>query len=185
MLKTIIAAALSFAATNIDDILVDTLFFVQADTRKKTLLVALGKYLGVGALFWLSLLGAWFLRALPQGYERPLGLLPIALGVKAWLSRDADGAAQAQLRSGTLALSAALVTIANGGDNIGVYMPLLAGYDAAQVIATVAVFTLMTALWCFLGRRLSSLPVLRAFLTRYSRTLVPVVLIALGMYILV
>lgn len=185
MPETILAAILAFAATNVDDLFINTFFFAQADMRQKTLRIALGKFLGMGTLFALSLLGAFFAHALPYGVLRLLGLVPIALGLKAWFIRDTGGDAQENPLSGALLRSAAAVTVANGGDNIGVYMPLLAEYGAAQIAVTALVFALLTALWCFLGQRLSALPALRAFLTRYGRVLVPVVLIVLGGYILI
>ena len=185
MTATVIAAILAYAATNVDDLFINMLFFAQADTHQKTILVVLGKYLGIGALFLLSLAGAWFAHALPYGALRLLGIVPIAMGIKATLSRDEDADDSDQPSfSGMFALNTALVTIANGADNLGVYIPLLAGYGAVQVIVTAAVFALMTAVWCLVSWRLADLPLLRSVLTRYRRVAVPAVLIALGVYIL-
>lgn len=185
MTGTIIAALLAFAATNIDDLFINMFFFAQADTMKKAQQIVVGKYLGISALFLLSLLGAWFAHALPYGALLLLGIVPIALGVKACFSsgQDADISDQPSF-SGMLMLNAALITIANGSDNLGVYIPLLASYDTAQVVVTAAVFVLLTAVWCLLSERLAALPLLCRLLTRYRRIAVPIVLIALGVYIL-
>jgi cadmium resistance protein CadD (predicted permease) len=41
------------------------------------------------------------------------------------------------------------VSFSNGGDNIGVYTPLFAKYNAAsQITALAAIFMAMTAIWC-------------------------------------
>ena len=185
MTQAVIAAVIAFAATNVDDLFINMLFFAQADTRQKALYVGLGKYLGVGALFLISLSGAWFAHALPHSALRLLGIVPIALGIRSWLHRNDDVSADTPSADGSLAVSTAVITVANGADNIGVYMPLLASYDAAQVAVTAAVFALMTAVWCLVSRRLTDLPGLRSFLMRYKHIVVPVVLIALGVYILI
>lgn len=184
MIETILAAALSYAATNIDDLFINMLFFAQADTPKKARSVVLGKYLGIGALFFVSLAASRLLHALPLAHLNLLGVVPIALGVRAWLRRDEEESSDALASAaGDLLFSTALITVANGADNIGVYMPLLASYTAAQVAVTAAVFVLMTAVWCLVSRHLANLPLLRSTLTRYRRITVPIVLIALGVYI--
>jgi len=186
MTGTVIAALFSFAATNVDDLFINMLFFAQADSQQKALHIVLGKYLGIGALFLVSLAGAGLLHALPIASLRLLGVVPIVLGVRAWLRRDEEDSSRSPAcAAGGLLLSTALVTIANGADNIGVYMPLLSSCSAWQIAATAAVFALMTAVWCLVSRRLANLPLLRSTLTRYRHIAVPIVLIALGVYILV
>lgn len=134
-------------------------------------------------LSWLSARGLQFL---PQQHLRWLGPAPIALGIRAWLcAREDDGEEpESASLSGNLVLSAMLVTMGSGADNIGVYIPLFAGYSAAQMAATAAVFTLPTALWCLLGRRLAALPALRGFLQRRRDMIVPAVFVTLGLYII-
>lgn len=54
MIETIIAGIMSFVGTNIDDIFINTLFFAQADTKRKIQSVVIGKYLGSGSLMLLT-----------------------------------------------------------------------------------------------------------------------------------
>lgn len=175
MPSSIITAVISFIGTNIDDIFILTLFFAEC----KGLSVVLGQYLGMSVLVGVSLLGALGLSFIPEEYIHWLGIVPILLGVKAIFDRDED-----ESKSGTGVFGIALITIANGADNIGVYIPLFAGYSLPEVLSAVAIFAAMTALWCLLGKKLSDLPMLRAFLQKYKRVIVPVVFIALGVYIL-
>ena len=77
------------------------------------------------------------------------------------------------------------MTIAGGGDNIGVYVPLFAGFDWRQMIVMAIVFACMTAIWCALGKRLAALPMLGEFLRKYKKVIIPVVYISLGVYIIV
>ncbi len=185
MTEGILTAALSFAATNLDDIVILMLLFSAARDARGRAAVTSGQFLGVGILTLASLLGAAGLGLLPPAYLRWLGLVPLLLGLRGWLQRKEADSPETQPGAGKgQVLSVALLTVANGGDNLGVWMPLFAGYSSVQRLAAVAVFTLMTGLWCFLGRRLSTLPGVAGFLQRHSSTLVPWVLMLLGLYIL-
>lgn len=180
MTESLGTAAAAFVGTNLDDIFMLMLFFARCTVRRQKMHVVLGQYLGIGTLVLVSLLASAGLRVVPQEYLRLLGLLPIFLGIRAWMQRGGDGADV----SGGNAWNVALVTIANGGDNLGVYIPLFTGFSAVQTVVCVTVFAGMTALWCFLGAKLAELPGLRRFLENYRSAIVPLVLTALGVYIL-
>lgn len=186
MLPTILAATIAFISTNIDDVLVLMLFFTRAENPSAVRRIVEGQYLGVGVLTAFSLLGSRALQLVPQQYISLLGLIPIALGVREFVSwrihRD-DDFPESVTHDSPL-LSVALVTIANGADNIGVYVPLFACYSAAQMLAAAIVFAAMTAVWCFLGLRLASLPALKNAINKYKPVIVPVVFICLGLSIL-
>ena len=188
MIETIIAAIVSFAGTNIDDMFVDMLYFSQAQTKRHVMDVVVGKYLGIGFLVAVSALGALFAGVIPENYIRFLGIFPMALGIKAWLDSknedEEDELLEGARRGSGLLWSCAAVTVANGADNIGVYIPLFAGYSAAQMAVVCVVYAVMTAIWCLLGYQLANLPVLREFLEEHKEKIVPIVLIALGVYIL-
>jgi len=185
-----------FVATNIDDLFVVAAFLADPGLRRRA--VVAGQYLGIGALVLASALAAWLALAIPEGWVALLGALPLALGLRKLLGlrRDAhDGeggaqrgrvraqerAAEQRLHSQTLAVAG--VTVANGGDNLAAYVPLFAtAFDA--IAAYALVFAVMTGLWCVLAYRLVNNPVLGAPLRRYGHVALPVVLIALGLYIL-
>lgn len=185
MTEGILTAVLSFTATNLDDIVILMLLYSAAQDSRGRSAVTAGQCLGVGILTLAGLLGAAGLGLLPPAYLRWLGLVPLALGLRSWLQRKTADFSEAQpgAEKGRV-LSVALLTVANGGDNLGLWIPLFAGYSPAQRFAAVAVFAVMTGLWCFLGRQLSNLPGVAGFLQRHGRTLVPWVLMLLGLYIL-
>lgn len=184
MYASVLTAAASFVSTNIDDIFLLMLFFAQTASRREKLRVTAGQLLGIGILTAASVLGAAVLRHIPGWILGLLGLIPMALGVRAWLSCRRSSEEEESVSAGTGVWSVMLVTIANGADNVGVYVPLFAGFSAGQTAAAAAVFLLMTLLWCVLGERLSSLPLLGNAIRRYRRILVPVLLIGLGLWIL-
>jgi cadmium resistance protein CadD (predicted permease) len=87
------------------------------------------------------------------------------------------------LRHGNIA-SVALVTIANGADNIAVYMPSFAIRSKAELAVIALVFAMMTTLWCYFANALVNHPILAAPTRKYGRRISPVVLICLGFLIL-
>ena len=203
MLEVIISAIMSFIGTNIDDLFVDTIFFAGASGKKQVRSIVIGKYLGIGALVLVSLLGAFGLQLLPGKYIGLLGLVPMGLGIKAAIeyfrerksaqaegfeggsdTNKADEAPHLQ-KHRSLLWSVALVTIANGADNIGVYIPLFAGYGLWQLGVLVCVFAVMITVWCLIAKRLADWPLLKGVLIKYKGVIVPVVFVALGVYIMV
>lgn len=185
MFEGILTAALSFVATNLDDIVILMLLFSLAKTPGNCIAVTAGQFLGVGILTCAGLLGAMGLGLLPVAYLRWLGLVPLFLGIRGWMQRKEADSVEALPGAGKgQVFSVALLTVANGGDNLGVWIPLFAAYSSAQRLMAAVVFAAMTGVWCFLGRNLSKLPGVNGFLQRNSRTLVPWVLMLLGLYIL-
>jgi cadmium resistance protein CadD (predicted permease) len=79
----------------------------------------------------------------------------------------------------------AAVTFANGGDNIGIYVPLFARSNLASLGVILGVFAIGIALWCFLSRQLTRQPLVAKTLTNYGHQIVPFVLIVLGIFIFV
>lgn len=174
------ASVAAFAATNIDDLFVLMLLFGQANHRAERRKICLGQLLGMAVLTAVSILGALGLGLVPEGWLRLLGVVPIALGIRAW--READE--EEETPSAVGVLSAAGLAVANGGDNLGVYIPLFAGFSAGQLALCAGVFAVMTLLWCLVGEKLAGLPRVSRAIRAYQRVLVPGVLILLGVSIL-
>lgn len=178
--EALLASVAAFAATNLDDLLVLMLLFGQAEDRLSRGKIYLGQLLGIGVLTLASVVAALGLRMVPEQYVRLLGAVPILLGVRAWLDRDGE----AESASAVGVLPTALLTVANGGDNLGVYIPLLTGFSAGQLALCAAVFAVMTLLWCLLASVLAGLPAVQRCIERYKRLLVPIVFLLLGLRIL-
>jgi cadmium resistance transport/sequestration family protein len=189
LLKAVTTGAVSFAATNIDDIFVLALFFGQSGGRLKVRHVVLGQYLGFSALVAVSLVGYFARLIVPPEWAGLLGLLPIAIGVRHLLRRETAAEAEPEdgppRRSAAGAFSVAAVTFANGGDNIGIYTPLFAASDLASLLVVLAVFFVMLALWCAAGLFIGRHPAVKRTLERRGHVVVPFVLIGLGVYIIV
>lgn len=180
MLNTIVTSIAAFGSTNLDDLIVLMLLFSQAKTGKERQNIFIGQYLGAAILIAVSVLIAFGMGFLPGQYLRWLGLIPIALGVRVWLNRGKTEENQTALSAG----SVTLFCLANGADNIGIYIPLFAGSSLMELTIFAAVYAVMLALWCQLSRKLLAAPVLGSHIQKYKDILVPVAFILLGIYIL-
>jgi cadmium resistance protein CadD (predicted permease) len=182
-----------FVSTNVDDIFLLSAFFADGHLRPRSIVA--GQFLGIGVLVAASTLAALAALVVPEGWIALLGLVPLGLGVRGLpaLRRGAEDEAEeaeilarerkTQRRTHSQALAISGVTIANGGDNLGVYIPLFASRPAAIPVYAVA-FAILTALWCAMGYLLVNNRWLGAPLRRYGHVLLPFVLIGLGLYIL-
>jgi len=182
----------AFAATDIDDLFVLMLFFSQPKFTPSQ--VILGQYLGIGLLIALSALAAFIALIVPPFVIGMMGLLPLAIGIKKLLEliKKEDDYAPKSLdninkRTTYLRfLTVAAVTFSNGGDNIGVYVPLFARSSTIGEVAILAlVFLVITGVWCALGYYLVRHRPLAKRFSLIGRILLPFVLIGLGIFILV
>lgn len=178
MVGLIFTAVLAFTGTNIDDILVLTLLYAGASGRSGRLRIGAGYFLGVLTLTAVSALAASGLRMIPGGWLRWLGLVPVAMGVRAFFGDDSASARASSL------LGAMLVTLGNGADNLGVYIALFGSLTAAQTALSSIIFLLMAFVFAFAAARLAAFPALGRFIERHGAWLTPMVLILLGLYIL-
>ena len=178
-----------FASTNLDDLVLLAAWFADPTLRART--IVLGQLLGIGALVAASAVAALLALAVPDGWPALLGVVPFGIGVsKAWaLRRPAanddhdDDARPAPASARWQAFAVAAVTIANGGDNLAVYIPLFAQAPAHIPLHAVA-FAAMTLLWCALSRALVTHRAIGERVRRHGHVVVPVVLMALGLWIL-
>ena len=190
LLELITVGVSVFVVTDIDDLVVLAAFF--ADRRVAASSVVIGQFLGIGALTVVSVTAALLALVVPPGWTSLLGLIPILLGVRGLLrlasGRSGDDEEEvkrvpADEGAETQILAVALTTIANGGDNLGVYIPLFAT-RFHDVPGLVLVFALMTALWCGLGYALARNLLFGHYVQRWGHILLPFVLIGIGLHIL-
>ena len=197
MWQQMMTAASAFSATNIDDIFILTLLFSRLDHKFRAVHVVAGQLIGFAILVMISLSALAGRSLLPQTWLGLLGLLPISLGVSGLLetlqNRPASEGRGSEpqsktdlsiLADGGGAISAivgvATLTVANGSDNIGVYIPLFARATTAEVLVILITFALGLLLWCLLAWQLTRLPALALYLQSKAAWLMPFVLIVLG-----
>lgn len=200
LILTILSALGSFIVTNIDDIFVLMLLFSQASSQAKASNgrtvkgnriypkdIVIGQYLGFALLVLISLLATFGVTLIPDQWVGLLGLIPIYLGVKLFIKgEDEDeGAILPSLNKfNKFYLSVAFITFANGGDNIGIYVPFFSTLNNNQLVITVVTFFIMVAVWCLIGYRLARFRYVSETLEKYGRWVIPIVFIGLGFYIM-
>ena len=183
-------AAGLFAVTNIDDLVILALFFARGTGHHgATRNIAVGQYLGFAAILAVAVAAAFGATFLPEGVVPYLGLLPLALGIKAaaqaWRHRDDTAQERRAAEGGPKSFEVAAVTFANGGDNIGVYVPVFATAGVGGMSVYAVVFLVLVAVWVAAGRYFATRPVIARTLSRWGHVLLPVVLIGLGLLILI
>jgi cadmium resistance transport/sequestration family protein len=194
---------IAFIATNIDDIIILLLFFSQVDVNFRRRHIVVGQYLGFTFLIIASLPGFFGGLIVPRAWIGLLGLLPIAIGIKQLVSQEKEIAQVQTVTSDFKQTSisnpivfflfsvlnpqtykVAAVTIANGGDNISIYIPLFAGSKPASLAVILGTFFFMVGVWCALAYLLTRQPTIAHILSRYGKHVVPFVLIGLGLLIM-
>lgn len=194
----------AFVATNIDDIIVLMLFFTQVNSQFRRRHIITGQYLGFTAILVASLPGYFGSLIIPRGWIGLLGFVPIVIGVSRLINRKQDEDEVQTVADGFDRLPAnkplvsklasllspqtyqvAAVTFANGGDNIGIYVPLFASTQLPSLGVILIVFFLLVGVWCYIAYLLTHQPAVTHLLARYGNTLVPLILIGLGIFILI
>jgi cadmium resistance transport/sequestration family protein len=193
----IVQGLAAFVATNLDDVVVLMVFFGQMNSAGRARNIVAGQYLGFALLILLSLPGYFGGRLVAPQWIGLLGLVPLGIGIKLLFANDASEEEQTSTQtvsssrlSRLLAflppqiLQVAAVTVANGGDNIGIYVPLFASKNLEGLLTILGVFAVMVGVWCYVAWRLIRQPSIGQVFNKYGDRLVPGVFIILGGYIL-
>jgi cadmium resistance transport/sequestration family protein len=195
LFTAIITAITAFFATNIDDIVILLLFFSQLNTVFNYRHIVIGQYVGFILIIITSLVGFFSSLIVPQQWIGLLGILPIAIGLSNLLNPETNSSEEigtdVELNKNSLVssfmspqtYSIAAVTLANGSDNISVYIPLFSSSNVISVVIIISVFLLLVGVLCYATYKLTSQPQIVDVLTRYGNKLVPFILIALGVFI--
>ena len=139
----------------------------------------------------MSLVIAYLVHFVPEDWMIGLlGLIPLYLGIR-YLVKGEEEAEEEEIidqlnarPSNQMFWTVALITIASGGDNLGIYIPYFASIELGQIITAIILFAIFTVGLCWLSQRLARLSFLEETLEKYERIIVPVVFIGLGIYIL-
>jgi cadmium resistance protein CadD (predicted permease) len=169
----------AFISTNIDDQLLLVGFF--SDRSFSRGLIFAGQILGMAIIVAISLVAASVAFAISPAHVGLLGLAPIIIGIGKLLRLGKTEEGQPTAAG---ILQVATVTVVNGGDNIAAYTPIFATQGPREISATLAIFAILTLVWCFAALGLVRHPALGKPLRRYGHVLLPFILIGLGGLIL-
>ena len=167
------------------------LFFAQGAGHEGAIRsIVTGQYLGFALILAVAVAAALGATFLPEAAIPYLGVLPLVLGLRAawqaWRShRDGSGGEDQVREGGPSMLAVAAVTFTNGGDNIGVYVPVFATEGVGSMSLYAIVFLILLAAWIFAGKFLATRPVIARAFARWGHVLLPGVLVGIGLLILV
>ncbi|MEH2436867.1 MAG: cadmium resistance transporter [Nostoc sp.] len=195
LVTAITTGAIAFIATNIDDIVILLLLFSQINANFRRRHIVAGQFLGFTVLLILSLSGLFGGLVLSKSWIGLLGLVPIAIGISSLVNKEEDAleevvatTEESEASNITSFLSpqtysVAAITVANGSDNISVYVPLFASSNLESFVIIIGLFFLLLGVWCYAAYKLINYRVIADVLTRYGNNIVPFVLIGLGAFI--
>ncbi|MBN6851519.1 cadmium resistance transport/sequestration family protein [Staphylococcus saprophyticus] len=192
MVQTIITAAILYIATAVDLFVILLIFFARAKTRKQFRDIYIGQYLGSIILILVSLFLAFVLNYVPEKWILGLlGLIPIYLGIKVAIYDDCEGEKRAKKELNEKGLSklvgtVSLVTIAScGADNIGLFVPYFVALDIIELLTTLIVFLVLIFFLVFTAQKLARIPGVGEIVEKFSRWIMAVIYIALGLFIII
>ena len=194
--QTIISAIGVYISTSIDYLIILIILFAQLSQNKQKWHIYAGQYLGTGLLVGASLVAAYVVSFVPEAWMVGLlGLIPIYLGIRFAIVGEGEEEEEEeeeeeiierleQSKANQLFWTVTLLTIASGGDNLGIYIPYFASLDWSQTLVALLVFAIGIIIFCELSRVLSSIPLISETIEKYERIIVPLVFIPLGLYIM-
>jgi len=189
-LLTVLSGVWPFVVTNVDDFVLLTVLFATVGRGGPTgRQIVTGQYLGIGILVVVSSLVALGLSPVPVRWTGLLGLVPIGLGVRGLLRlrRPSDDGRQLGSGAGAVAGTGGVMalTLANGADNLSVYIPLFRQAGAARTATYIVTFAVLVGVWCLVARSLADRRLLVAGIDRVGHWLVPLLYIAIGIRVVV
>ena len=190
--QTIISAIGVYISTSIDYLIILFILFAQLSQNKQKWHIYAGQYLGTGLLVGASLVAAYVVNFVPEEWMVGLlGLIPIYLGIRFAIVGEGEEEEEEEIierleqsKANQLFWTVTLLTIASGGDNLGIYIPYFASLDRSQTLVALLVFVIGIIIFCEISRVLSSIPLIFETIEKYERIIVPLVFILLGLYIM-
>ena len=192
MIQTIVTAAILYIVTALDLLVILLMFFARAKTRKEYRDIYIGQYVGSVTLIVISLFFAFVLNYVPEKWILGLlGLIPIYLGIKVAIYDDCEGEKRAKKELNEKGLSKlvgtiAIVTIAScGADNIGLFVPYFVTLSVTNLLITLFVFLILIFFLVFTAQKLANIPGVGEIVEKFSRWIMAVIYIALGLFIII
>jgi cadmium resistance protein CadD (predicted permease) len=185
----ILISASAFIATNLDDLFLLAALFSNPNLKAKYVIA--GQYLGFITLLLISSLAYFAQVIIPSVWISLLGIIPIIIGVKALIEFKKAGTppdkqynTSKNKINGRGIFMVAAVTMANGGDNLGVYIPLFAVMIPSSILIMAFTFLIFVVVWCLLGFWLTNNRIIGDKIKNCGHIILPGVLILIGIMIL-
>jgi len=194
IIGVILASLAAFLSTSIDDLFILTLHFATSNEKFDKKDIVYGHFIGITILIVVSLLPSLGFMTLPNHYIGLLGLIPIYRGIDLLFHFNKDLPLLSDLPDNRIVnflrkyfnynlLLVAMITLANGGDNIALYLPLFSSLKWF-VLLVIPLFFLYTHYWVKLGQKLVGLKQTTTLIKKYGHVVIPYSMILIGIYII-
>ena len=175
----VVVASLAFLGTMFDNFFAFAAQLVVTE-RARYRRVGWAQALAVATLIVLAAGVGSLLAPIPLAWIGLLSVAPWALALHAWRRRDRP--AGEQFRRGVI--TTFTLTLALGGDNLAVWIPLLRASGVQHSLVTVATFAAWDGLFVVTAQALTSRPRVVAWGAAHATSLIPWIYFALGVLIL-
>ncbi|MDD7758899.1 CadD family cadmium resistance transporter [Aerococcus suis] len=190
MFQTILSAITVYLSTSIDYLFLLVLLFSTFNHKGLKAQIYAGQYLGTALLVLTSLIAVYVIHFIPSDWVIGLlGLIPLFLGIRFAIVGEDDDEEEvsSQLKKRQkqqLFWSVTLLTIASGGDNLGIYIPYFATLATSEIVIALIIFIFGVVILCEVSERIAKVPTIMETIETYERIIVPTVFILLGLYIM-
>lgn len=194
-MQTLIESSVIYLGTSLDELFILIPLYLEGEENLRKKEIIGGQYLGLCILILFSFIGTLGTTLIPKKYISLLGIIPIFIGIKALcLNMKSNKQKSSNNENITLddnknttiqrIIKIAFISIASGADNIGIYIPLFAQQSSRQMFITIIIFFTILPIWSNLAQKLANLPILRTTIHHYKDSLIPIIFVSLGIYIL-
>jgi cadmium resistance protein CadD (predicted permease) len=176
----IVVASLAFVGAMFDNFFAFAAQLLVTDPARYRR-VSWAQALGVATLLVIATGVGSLLAPIPTRWVGVLALAPWALGLHTW--RHRSGPVHEQFRRG--ALTTFTLTLALGGDNLAVWIPLLRASGTLASTGTIVVFFVWELIFIGAAQKMVSHPRTVEWGAAHARNFIPWIYLALGVLILV
>jgi len=183
VVSTVLLAVGAFVGTNLDNLLALSGQLAATDRSRHRRIID-GQVAATVVLLALSALAGVAFAMVPGRLLGLLGLVPIALGVRAGVLLARKRPDDRSMPAAAGLVTSFLVTLAIGADNVAVYLPVLATGTVAAAIACLVIWLaldlVLVALAAWLGRH----PATERVVGRMGPVALPVLYVVIGVVVL-
>lgn len=146
----------------------------------------IGQFLGMGFLIGISLVVLFSIQKIDLISIRWLGIVPIIMGIKYFLEKEEveKESEVPENKDYHLIVQLFLLTVMNGMDNIGAYVPLFGSLTKIELVSCIIIFLFMTGVWCLVAINITKIKYVQEKLFIAQKWLLPIVLIYMGISII-
>ncbi|HEY5104414.1 MAG TPA: cadmium resistance transporter [Acidimicrobiales bacterium] len=179
ILGVVVVTSLAFIGTMVDNYFAFAAQLLVTD-RARFRRVSWAQALGVASIVIIASAIGSLLTPIPLRWLGVLSLAPFGFALSAWRHRSTP---REQNRRGSI--TTFMITLALGGDNLAVWIPLFRANGFVRAFAAAATIALWELLFLLSAQRLASHPRVVKWGADYAPTFMPFVYLSLGVLILI